>query len=117
MQMDCRKWETSKSSHWQEDLRQRQPRRVPALATMLCSRWLVCQAEEPAPGMLLHENPHVEAHSKLIKTKTEQESRAKGGPSCVKEWRRPLESFQSTLSGLLDPRIRQHRQVPQGRAE
>lgn len=41
------------------------------LATMLQSRWLVCEAEEPAPGMLLHENPHVQADSKLIKTKTE----------------------------------------------
>lgn len=39
--------------------------------------------------MLLHENPHVQAHSKLVEAKTEQESGARGGPSCVDEWRRP----------------------------
>lgn len=99
----------SKSSHWQEELRQRQPRRVPGLATMLQSRWLVCQAEEPTPGIFLHENLHVQAHSKLIKTKTKQESGTRGGPSCVDEWRRPLESFKSIISGLLDSRARQHR--------
>lgn len=67
--------------------------------------------------MLLHENLHVQAHGKLIKTKTEQESGARGGPRCVDKWRRPLESFKNTVSGLLDPRTRQHRGVPQGRAE
>lgn len=59
--------------------------------------------------MFLRENPHVQAHSKLIKTKTEQESGTRGGPSCVDEWRRLLESFKSIISGLLDPRARQHK--------
>lgn len=37
------------------------------LATALQSRWPVYQAEEPAPGMLLPESPHVQAHNKLIR--------------------------------------------------
>lgn len=69
------------------------------LATMLQSRWLECQAEEPAPGMLLCESPHVRAHSKLMKTKPAQES---GTRSALAAWtgKKASGAYKSTLSGF-----------------